>query len=420
MPSSDEHRIKFEVLVFDEPGICPVSRNDLVDSFNTVLAFKYWVGTIDHEGLHAENWTNSCALLVFPHCTNTQPYDELDVDLPTISRIHQFVAGGGSFLGVCGGAYFASRTAEWDGRLWGSSNLAFWPWFSKGPHLGEGVQTHEITLPFLIGQHPTNEQNANNTTPYCDLHCDGGGEFVCESDNANSPFTLMGCYSPNRYAGVKCPVDAGRAVLWHARVERSFRNGEVARGFQRTYGSRKYDFEVCLKDFCRARALMGIVQKLERHRFRVLRHTLRHLNLQPAPEAIHQLPLSPLPQFLVTTPSQPQPRPQTPFAHLPAGVVSGECEDFELKPLSWAIKSDWAVVRRKAAHHCERATRPRRIWVVCSEELPQQWSHTPHFNLANYFKLLGNARGRQLSNTLLGNNLLYGEAVTSTQTQLEL
>lgn len=235
---------KPEILVFNGPGICPLSRDDLVDSLRTALSSRYWVGTIDHDGLRIEDWTDSCALLVFPHCTNPQPYNALDVDLRTIKRIREYVAGGGSFLGICGGAYFASRTAEWHGHQWGSAYLAFWPGLSKGPHLSEGAQTHEFTLPFLIGQYAANGQDGNDAAPYCDLHYDGGGAFIPQDDYGSTHFTFMGRYSTKMCAGVTCTVGDGRAVLWHAQLERSFRNRDVERGFQMSYISREYDVEV--------------------------------------------------------------------------------------------------------------------------------------------------------------------------------
>jgi hypothetical protein len=157
-------------------------------------------------------------------------------------------------------------------------------------------------------------------------------------------------------------------------------------------------------------------QKLERHRFRLLRHILWCLGLQ-SPVNIPRPPLSPLPQFLVTSPHD-QPQPQNPFRHLQTGLVSGRQDDFEFRPLSWVDEMDWAVIRSAAARR-EPDTRQRRTWVICPEELPDQ-SNTPHFNLANYFDFLANARGNELPDTLLGNNVLYGEAVTSTQTQLTL
>lgn len=221
---------------------------DLLDSLHTALAFNYWVGTIGHEGLRDEDWINSCALLVFPHCNDRRPYDALDRDLTTISRIRQFVTEGGSFLGVCGGAYFASRTAWWNGAQWGSATLALWPGLSRGPHLDEGAQTHEIILPFVNENKLTNGPNTNTNTEYCDLHYDGGGEFVCEGVNASASFTVMGCYSTEKYAGVQCAVGAGQAVLWHARLERSFRSTEVKDGYMRSYDARHFDVEVCFEE----------------------------------------------------------------------------------------------------------------------------------------------------------------------------
>jgi biotin--protein ligase len=402
-----------EVLVFNGPGICPLSRDDLVDSLRIALASHYWVGTIDHEGLRAEDWTDSCALLVFPHCTRRQPYDALDVDLPTIRRIRQFVVGGGSFLGICGGAYFASKAAEWDGSRWGSANLAFWPWLSEGPQLRGGAQTHEFTLSFLIAEYANNGQNANST-PHCDLHYDGGGAFIPPRDCESTHFALMGSYSTGMCAGVTCTVGDGRAVLWHARLERSFRNRDVRHGFRRSC-TREYDVEVCVEGYLQRSGAYGIFsQPLEYGRFRVLRETLQRLDLQTASETTPQRLFSPRLQYLISTPTS---RPQNPFSHLQTRVVSAEHEDFEFQPLSWVTASDWA---RRAAHHREANPRQRCIWVICPAEVPHQWSHAPHFNLTSYFELLASARGHWRPNTFLGNNVLYGDTVTSTQTQLTL
>ena len=165
-------------------------------------------------------------------------------------------------------------------------------------------------------------------------------------------------------------------------------------------------------------ALIEILfQKLERRRFRVLRETLRHLNLESAPEVIPQRSLSPLLQYLVSAPTSRHQRPENPFSRLQASIVSGEHDDVEFQQLSSVTASDWAG---GAAPHYATTTRQRCIWVICPAELPHRWSRTPHFNLAGYFELLGIARGRQRSNSFLGNNVLYGEAVTSTQTQLTL
>jgi hypothetical protein len=164
-------------------------------------------------------------------------------------------------------------------------------------------------------------------------------------------------------------------------------------------------------------------QLLERRRFLVLADTLRHLSLQPASDVIPRPPLSPLPQFLVTSPGQR--RPENPFARLSReGNVQGEQENFEFQSLSWATASNWAVVKREAvirgrAAQREASTRQNCTWVICPPEgLPSQVFHTPLFNLASYFDLLANARGPRVPSLLLGNNVLYGEAVTSTQTQL--
>ena len=163
---------------------------------------------------------------------------------------------------------------------------------------------------------------------------------------------------------------------------------------------------------------MRMPQRLEKNRLAVLKHTLRQLNLQPPPEGVPRPPLSPLPQFLVSFSTTHHGRPsQSLLAHLRPGVVSGGQETFVFRSLSGVTPPDWSVIRERAAHHRETAPGDHRIWIICPGPLPDQQFYTPHFNLARYFELLGNARGHQ-PNNLIGNNVLYGEAVTSTQTQL--
>src|SRR5258708_33611232 len=127
-------------------------------------------------------------------------------------------------------------------------------------------------------------------------------------------------------------------------------------------------------------ALMGMPQKLERYRLRVLRYTLQDLDLQPPPEDFPRPPRSPLPQFLVSLTLH---RPHNPFGHLQPGVVSGGYETFEFRSLSSVAPSIWADIRERAAHHTVASE--RRIWVLCPEGLPDQSVCTPHFNLARYF-----------------------------------
>ena len=165
--------------------------------------------------------------------------------------------------------------------------------------------------------------------------------------------------------------------------------------------------------------LMGTPQRLERNRLAVLGHTLQHLNLQPAPEGVPRPPLSPLPQFLVSLPTpQHGPPSQNVLAGLRPGVVSGGYETFAFRSLSGVTRPDWTVIRERATHHRETAPGDHRIWVLCPGELPDQQFYTPYFDLARYFDSLGSARGHQLPKNLVGNDVLYGEAVTSTQTQL--
>jgi len=103
--------------------------------------------------------------------------------------------------------------------------------------------------------------------------------------------------------------------------------------------------------------------------------------------------------------------------HLPSGEVFGGRETFDFRLFSQLNPPEWQAIRDWAANHHEAENERRRIW-VCPDQLPDQRLFTPLFKLAKYFDLLRNARGSQPSDNLIGNIVLYGKAVTSTQTQL--
>ena len=106
---------------------------------------------------------------------------------------------------------------------------------------------------------------------------------------------------------------------------------------------------------------------------RVLRERPRQLNLELASEVIpRQLFL----QYLDSTRTAPCfQRLQNLFSHVQAGVVLGEHEHVEFRPLPWGAASDWAA---RAPPHRETATRQRRIWAICPAGLPHPWSCTRH------------------------------------------
>ena len=88
--------------------------------------------------LNAGTWNKEALAVVFPggYAYNYQ----LTISLDAVDEIRDYVANGGGYIGICAGAYFASKTVAWeggvypyelgifDGTAYGSLNyIAPWP-----------------------------------------------------------------------------------------------------------------------------------------------------------------------------------------------------------------------------------------------------------------------------------------------------
>lgn len=63
--------------------------------------------------LNADEWNKSAKAILFPggYSYNYQ----LAITLAAIDSIRSFIANGGGYIGICAGAYFASKTVDWEG-----------------------------------------------------------------------------------------------------------------------------------------------------------------------------------------------------------------------------------------------------------------------------------------------------------------
>lgn len=63
--------------------------------------------------LNTDNWNKEAEAILFPggYSYNYQ----LAISLDAIDEIRNYVSNGGAYIGICAGAYFASKTVEWEG-----------------------------------------------------------------------------------------------------------------------------------------------------------------------------------------------------------------------------------------------------------------------------------------------------------------
>ena len=100
------------VLIYNGNGTSPNSVKQTYNILKSLLGHAYDVMKVDATTLKNEPWEESCSLLVIPGGRDT-PYCE-DLKNEANDKIRQYVKQGGNYLGLCAGAYYASREIEFE------------------------------------------------------------------------------------------------------------------------------------------------------------------------------------------------------------------------------------------------------------------------------------------------------------------
>ncbi|GJJ08069.1 hypothetical protein Clacol_002276 [Clathrus columnatus] len=382
------------VLVYEGAGVSPACLINTIFSLKKILSPYYAVQTISADALISQPWSKSCALLVIPGGRDVPYVSSLSQAAHIIKR---YVNDGGSFLGICAGAYFASNRVEWEmgtelevcggrplGFFGGTSKGSVYPGFSYQDESG----AHAIDVA-VRDFHPSIVRG---------LYFNGGGEFVDS-------------FPSDKVAAVHCRVGQGRAVLWAVHLEFSLLKEPLAMAL-------------------RKRPTMLATAEIatnENYRLKLLQHTLSLLSLNiPSTDTtsnIHKVPTSPLPQFLTST-----------IPTLPSDIywIMRDLSKPTIKPLTLEDandtltfhQSDSAVeLVRDARKNPTELNAPKAIIFYENGSLPPN-DLTPEFQLEKYYSYLTEERSfhPNLSHSQswgFGELLMYGEAVTSTQTMLD-
>lgn len=207
------------VLVYSGRGSTIESIKHAVDLLRQCLLPYYAVITISESALLKDPWISKSSLLVIPG----------GADLPYCSalngagneRISRFVRGGGKFLGLCAGGYYALARVEFEVgnaemEVSGARELAFYPGTSRGcvyrafvygSHAGVRAAELKVNVGALPRECPENVVAYYN----------GGGMFVDASKH-------RGVEVLARYTGpIDIPEDEDRAAVVYCKVG----NGDV-------------------------------------------------------------------------------------------------------------------------------------------------------------------------------------------------
>jgi biotin--protein ligase len=401
-----------DVLVYKGPGVSETSLHHTLSTLNKILNPNYTVTAVDAKLLETQPWAPSCALLVIPGGRDLPYVQHL---ASSIEKIKDFVHKGGAFLGICAGAYFASGRVEWEAgtplEVVGDRALKFFPGTCRGCAY-PGFEYESEKGAQLLNITATVHGEASEES-FEDIYYNGGGVF----EGADTPqMRALGVLVTARYpngkpAAVTCAVGKGTAALW---------------GLHPEYATNRDPYQTVLEHSSHKESSTAAAR--EAKRLRLVHGVLAGLGLTvPGGAASTKLPSTPLPQLLCASPDRPGLVTTILTALNPYLKPSGEIEgvrvleDSQDKFRFFESSSDWLALARKEAEAEDApdpATIPRDI--ICYDNSLPSAADTPLFNVSSYFEALRTIRG---SNPFIlnakwgiGEALMYGEAVTSTQT----
>lgn len=214
------------VLIYNGSGVSAASRDNTLIALRAFLSHRYDVQLVSPKTLRQEPWTDSCALLVFPGGRDL-PY-QFDLQGRANERIRVWVEGGGKYVGFCAGAYYAARRVEFEVgtplEVVGERELGFFPGACRGTafpgfEYGTSAGARECRL---VLDRTAWRDHWSASPEEAVVWYNGGGAFFLDEGQAGKGVTVLGRYDElegKPAAGVRCDVGKGRAVLWAVHPE---------------------------------------------------------------------------------------------------------------------------------------------------------------------------------------------------------
>jgi biotin--protein ligase len=201
------------IYIYQDAGVSPQALLQAMHTFQTSLPPSFSVKTIDAQGVMQNNWSHDAALFVMPGGADI-PYTQ-KLNGAGNQKIKNYVRHGGSYLGLCAGAYYASSSIEFDKNgpleVLGTRELAFFDGKAIGPVLStydyqteSGARAAKINL---------NLSNLNQATVYYN----GGGYFEHADKIKNT--RVLGYYANQKPAIISINYGQGHVVLSGVHIE---------------------------------------------------------------------------------------------------------------------------------------------------------------------------------------------------------
>jgi biotin---protein ligase len=123
------------IVVYDDAGVASGAFQQLLLALQHPSLAVYSLESVNRRFFLTPQWEKGTALVVFPGGRDLPYLDALQGEANR--RITTFVEGGGRFLGICAGAYYASQSIVFaqgsELEIVGRRELAFFPGRAIGP-----------------------------------------------------------------------------------------------------------------------------------------------------------------------------------------------------------------------------------------------------------------------------------------------
>jgi len=384
------------VLVYAGHEVQQTSLNHTLSSLELILSPHYSVQRIT-QALITQPWPATCALLVVPQCRARF------LSSSASKPIQEYLEDGGAYLGLGTGALYSPRRL-----VTGLANLNL--------GISSGEDTRLRFFDKFNSSYIYPETSGGEGTPgLAQLRLPDGkalkrvfdagiGEFVGFEDAKR--VVVLAHYTDREGVAAGVAI-GGKIALWSPNIE--------------------YPFTEEPASSLLAQSTPSEVEALEVGRLELLKATLIQLGLQ-IPEREGKSIARPLPQFLTSTPTKP---------HIVSTIIQALSPSSQLGNFKDATDTFQFVSLADSSNLLEETRanvftpsdpstwQPKHIVLCSNGELPSR-ELTPLFDLDLFFRSLAIAREQKDLTTDseskswgVGEALLYGEAITSTQTLLD-
>lgn len=231
-----ENAVKLEILIYQDQGVSPLSYRALHAALQQeCIQDTYLIRSVDRAVLQETEWMERAHTLIFPGGRDI-PYHRALRGLGN-RQIAAFVRQGGRFLGICAGAYYASKSIEFERggplEVVAERELQFFPGIARGPAYGPGTFSY---------QGDGGARIALLCSPLNDLEFQaiyhGGCTFIFQETD---PSTLILAHYKDIEgtppAILQCLVGKGIAILCGVHPEYSPHNPEIQKAYSHTLHS---------------------------------------------------------------------------------------------------------------------------------------------------------------------------------------